>query len=392
LAHPNRHRGDEQEFRQIGRDIPEFAGAYLDGDVVSVGVTDTAQGPASAARVLASLARSHYRPKNGRWLTRLVQSDYSFEDLATWRDAVADRLYGLAGFVFLDHDEHLNRITIGMSSSQNPGEVQQLMVTSGVPADAFAIIAAKLPTLTADLAASRYRPLLGGFVAGPAACTLNVVAYWGQIGSGQYVELQASHCSARTKEADYGPMAQPWHGVNFGQEILDTPGYQCGWLDLSKCREADVSAYRLDGLDVLNGETGYILGAWARTLSSSPGGIGSKVLDDANPYFPIWGEAEPYVGAPLNKVGATTGWTTGTVGRTCYDQANGGNRLFVCQTESYDLNADNGDSGSPVFYLFDGPYYGGLVWATEDTLGTTAIFSSAQQIRQELGSRPLWFS
>ena len=61
------------------------------------------------------------------------------------------------------------------------------------------------------------------------------------------------------------------------------------------------------------------------------------------------------VGEPIQRIGATTGWQTGTVVQTCQNWSIPGSNGFVrllCQDEGTTFS-EPGDSGSPVFQSFD---------------------------------------
>jgi len=97
-----------------------------------------------------------------------------------------------------------------------------------------------------------------------------------------------------------------------------------------------------------------------------------------------------YVGLPTSKVGITTGWTRGTVTRTCINVSYTGENL-VCQNEA-SYYRQPGDSGAPVF--FDGATPVGHHLGVQ-LLGTHAgpgpdnpnygVFSSIQGIEADFG-------
>ena len=160
-------------------------------------------------------------------------------------------------------------------------------------------------------------------------------------------------------------------------------------LNTRRCREADVSVYSLDGVDVRPNEPGpWAYDQIARPLNSVAGSLGtpgSTFVDSSNASFTIGGDADPWVGEAVNKVGVTTGWTTGTVQSTCVDVRGPGSSThwLVCQTTA-DLGSRPGDSGSPVFSIFDVVYYGGLLWAGagDGDPPNLSYYSSAGQVRE----------
>jgi hypothetical protein len=77
---------------------------------------------------------------------------------------------------------------------------------------------------------------------------------------------------------------------------------------------------------------------------------GSTQFDPADS-FEIVGELlYSLQGHLVHKVGIRTGWTYGSVTRTCTDYFTGGDERLLCQDEA-NLNSDRGDSGSPVFMV-----------------------------------------
>lgn len=72
---------------------------------------------------------------------------------------------------------------------------------------------------------------------------------------------------------------------------------------------------------------------------------------------PQWGTGPPpelYVGLPLEKTGARSGKTTGTLINTCvgilvYEGGASTLRWMPCQFQASGLNTEDGDSGSPVY-------------------------------------------
>lgn len=94
-------------------------------------------------------------------------------------------------------------------------------------------------------------------------------------------------------------------------------------------------------------------------------------------------------GQTANKVGRSTGWTQGTVTRTCaHTGVTGSNILLFCQdwVEADVAIVAAGDSGSPVFRI-DGPDVTllGARWGGS-TAGTLFVYSPIANVEQELGA------
>lgn len=57
----------------------------------------------------------------------------------------------------------------------------------------------------------------------------------------------------------------------------------------------------------------------------------------------------------MDKIGAKTGWTCGTVDDECYDFKRGGTNIkYLCQVRKNYYYSEVGDSGAPVFVLAGG--------------------------------------
>lgn len=101
----------------------------------------------------------------------------------------------------------------------------------------------------------------------------------------------------------------------------------------------------------------------ARPIERSTGVSGSITIDASAPRINVTGSFDyPYVGETLDKIGITTGWTSGQVFETCTDINGGGGIWLWCQ-DKVSAGAWYGDSGSPVFYYQNGgAVVVGLLW------------------------------
>ena len=102
--------------------------------------------------------------------------------------------------------------------------------------------------------------------------------------------------------------------------------------------------------------------------------------------FRITAEGGAVVGATLNKIGRTTGWTQGNVRYTCVNTfVSGTNTVQLCQTW-VDAGVGGGDSGSNVFVQTGGGVtLVGILWGGNSS-GTTFVYSPIANIEQELGA------
>jgi hypothetical protein len=122
---------------------------------------------------------------------------------------------------------------------------------------------------------------------------------------------------------------------------------------------------------------------WTKSLETDP--VVSSFHPVGEVFFPI-------SGVTLNKVGRTTGWTDGTLGRTCFSTPVAGEPgiTMLCQYEVLQPPGrsgivDNGDSGSPVFRIRSGNQVElfGLLWGGPSD-NSSFVFSSMMFLHLEL--------
>ena len=116
-------------------------------------------------------------------------------------------------------------------------------------------------------------------------------------------------------------------------------------------------------------------------------GLGQPGSIDINPTTPEftaqYAPQSPVQGMYLDKVGRTSGWTTGTVSRTCVDYTFP-SYTILCQDE-VGAFADSGDSGSPVFQWVNqtNVAFSGILWYA--TANGGFVFSYVDRIGQDMG-------
>jgi hypothetical protein len=95
-------------------------------------------------------------------------------------------------------------------------------------------------------------------------------------------------------------------------------------------------------------------------------------------------------GASISKVGFASGWTSGTINRTCTDvidwPATG--KILKCQFTTLAVSR-SGDSGSPVFQYESSTgkaWLGGVAWGILDIGYYETVFSSIDGIKTDMGS------
>lgn len=399
-------RPDEAEMRAMAERIPGLGGYYFEGGELVVRLKDASR--ADAARsVLARVAA------RGSGRIRVLPAQHTFLELSAWRDSWWDRILDLPGVSFVDLDEAANRVVVGLAEPAARGRVLGLLRASGVPLTAIGFESAGYPqshggqveyapyldtqATQGDSITSFRRPLEGGLkvtyrhsASQPhlaTACTMGFIA----VLNGVRVGITASHCSLSHWDGDNTSFfqSQPGAGRYFGYEHRDPNGSSCGFLSPNVCRHSDAMAVALEA-DVASG-LGYIV----RPLGPPPqerSGFGLKqsspLVDPARPNFRIAGRSGVERGMKVDKVGASTGWTRGTVERTCVDMpADRSYSKLRCQYwASY--SSSGGDSGAPVFIqnVDETVTLVGLNWGIV-TSGAQeyATFSSLERIERDLG-------
>jgi hypothetical protein len=164
-----------------------------------------------------------------------------------------------------------------------------------------------------------------------------------------------------------------------GTEIADPSFFRGGDCPRGrKCRYSDSNFS--DGADGVS----FTLGGIAKTTGANNGSL------EIAGGFAITAEGSASVGETANKVGRTTGWTQGTVTRTCVNTGvSGSNIVLLCQdfVENTVQIVAGGDSGSPVFRINPG---GGVtllgnLWGGNSS-GTLFVYSPIANIERELGA------
>ncbi|MBL8960175.1 MAG: hypothetical protein JNJ98_10000, partial [Gemmatimonadetes bacterium] len=334
------------------------------GDLV-VALTDTTQG----ARVLAELARtgtgaaaSAHRGAGRTGRTRLVTADYSFLQLAAWRDDLFETVLDVPEMEFLDLDERANRIVIGLTDARAISALAAVAAQRRIPDGAveYQVVA---PGFAFQSLADRVRPAVGGLevfrIVGNLAqsCTLGLVVR--RIADNGY--LMNSHCTTTFWGLDTDRWFQATANAFdvLGDEIHDPPGFACGFRGRKTCRYSDAAFVR-EG--VVPRRLGHI--ARPTFVTTVDGAAGSIEIDSLRPTFDVVSTATGIsMGDFVDKVGIQTGWSTGEVERTCSDLRGPTLRHRVLCQDEVKLYADFGDSGSPAFVFLGGSVQArGVLW------------------------------
>lgn len=339
----------ELHFFQLAAQIPGFGGHFFDDSgTLQAYVTNLEH--ASVARAVLQEALRGVR--SGRQAASsdvpnvvIRQARFSFEQLATWRDALSAQGFArVPGMHAIDLRESRNRIEVDVTDGESATAVRRLATDLGVLEQALHV---NVRPAERDFAAltDQVSPLAGGlkitqFESGDV-CTLGFNTFSGT----KFVT--ASHCT-RVVGSDY-PSPVHFHqpmstGAYIGDEYSD-PATFTNASDATcpvgeNCRWSDAAIISYPSA-VAPGSPG--MGKIYRVADQS----GSKqivgtLLVTAEDDFP----AENML---LDKIGQETGWSYGNVFSTCtHIKGSPSNVVFLCQARvsGYALN---GDSGAPVF-------------------------------------------
>jgi len=384
----NAHRHDrDAQLAAIAERVPGFGGVFFDEDGrPTVYVRDLSRAQEARAAVVDLLAgRQTRRGGSAAALDAgdivVRRGDYDFGRLVEWKQSLIDVL-SLPGVVFLDVDERKNRLLVGIEPGADPEPVKKLVTQRGIP-QAAVIVAEAEPIKTAATLQDHVRPVVGGLQIsfsdsrGTWLCTLGAPVYLGRMGF-----ITNSHCTDTPGQVKGTYYYQPVSGSSYliGNESVDPPFFTTEGLCPAgrRCRWSDAAfAYFRSGVS-------YEYATIARTYYRDTW-IGSLTITGSLPIVgkTLW----PTVGEKLDKIGRTTGWTSGEVTNACvHVNVNDLPGVTLLCQDMVQAGVKGGDSGSPVFKydIVNGTanLYGLLWGSTQDSF----IFSSMWNIEREIGS------
>ena len=359
---------------ELARQIPEFGGYFLDEQgVPTVWLTDV-EAKGEAQNALAGFARSRGVLPTG---IRVRQGAYSYAQLDDWHSRVAP-VWEHAGVVFTDLDEANNTVLIGVENSALADVILATLERARVPRSAVQIREVEPIQIAATLR-DVIRPVQAGMQIhyGNYVCTLGFNATHSQGRS----YITNSHCSGTQGGVQGTVHYQPLSPNRIGVEVAD-PEYFTGGVcpKGKKCRYSDSSRGLYDGT-VLSAQ-----GLIARPINRTSTG-GSLTIDALNPTFSISGEqGSAVVGQTVDKIGRTTGWTSGQITNTCVNTSVQGSKVMqLCQV-FVSAGVAGGDSGSPVFSWGgsgNNVTLRGILWGGSSS---TFVYSPINQVEDELGA------
>jgi hypothetical protein len=300
---------------------------------------------------------------------RVIIARYNFRTLRAWQR----RFHAGAtfdGVVRTDIDEVENRFYVGVESQSARDRVLGDLRRLGVPDSGVIVEIVSRPIPSGSLT-DPSAPRVGGLyitvnnpAGGSHACTLGFNVTVPSDPSGLYA-VTNSHCTTVMGTVNQDVMWQniPVYPYNVAAEVSDPPWVAmptdpgCPTYDPNiRCRYSDAALFKYDAASL--GSHGTIARTLHYTSLSNPTTLTRDTAD-----FHVTSELPDtwmVVNTLVAKVGATTGWTTARILRTCSTEPSFDSALhkFVCQFNARD-NQDigsslvgNGDSGSPVFVPF----------------------------------------
>jgi hypothetical protein len=367
---------------QFDRQVPGFGGFYLNADGTPTVYLTRGSSRAPAERLLAGYLA-------GKGLStasiHVMEAQYRWQQLQRWQAAASVQGLAIAGAVFVDNDETINRIKIGVSDMGAAGQVRAAVTRIGVP-DAAVVVERVDPIVqVATLQNVVDRPVRAGVqINFPGfLCSVGFNATSGT----QKSFVTASHCTNKQGGVESTPYWQPLESVDGTQistEVADPvylKGVGTGCPRSRLCRYSDASraAY-------INGAN-QALGLIARTSGPNNGsltivGSFSITSDDCGTTGGCLA-----VGTTVNKVGRTTGWTAGAITNTCVNTGVSGSRIVqLCQT-FVSAGVGGGDSGSDIFQVISSTNVklAGVLWGGNGA-GTQFVYSPFGNVTRELGA------
>jgi hypothetical protein len=306
------------------------------------------------------------------------RSAHAPQDLRAWFARSAPEVLALPQTVFADHDEQANRLVFGIENADAMRGVQNALTRMGIPATAYEIRVTEPISFMATLR-DRHRPTMGGLQIhwSNYVCTLGFSV---DHAAGRSM-ITNSHCTNNQGSTGTTAYYQPTSSVDPSAIAIeaDDPAYFTGGVCSrgKKCRYSDSSrALYADGV-----------ASQARIAKTTGLNSGSLTI---NGDFSITSQdnTSTSFSGTVQKVGRTTGWTSGSVTNTCATvNVSGSSIQLLCQTlvQGSGTIVGGGDSGSPVFTGSSNVTLIGILWGGSSA-GDLFVFSPFKSIQDELGA------
>jgi hypothetical protein len=312
------------------------------------------------------------------------EARYGWQQLQRWQDAATDGAFSVNGTVYVDNDETTNRVHIGVASIGTTGQVRAAIARLGVPDDAVIVDQVEPIVQVASLQNVIDRPVRAGV-------QINFPGFLCSVGfnatsGGTKSFITASHCTTKQGGVENTPYYQPLQSVNgtvIAREVADpvyTRGAGCPGGRMCRYSDASRAAY-------VNGAN-QALGLIARTSGANNHSleiVGSFTITADDCTTTLGGCL--VVGTTINKVGRTTGWTSGTLTNKCVNTGVQGTRIVQLCQNFVSAGVGAGDSGSDVFQVVSSTNVrlAGVLWGGSSS-GTQFVYSPFANVVRELGA------
>jgi hypothetical protein len=354
----------------------------------------------------ANLARETWMKASGRELREYLPHFDFVEAVATPEElhSAFARMRGvltLEDVVSVDMDEACGCISVGVARDSAYERVAYFAGKQGISKTWIRTVITP-PTIRLLDLQDRYRPTMGGveiqfridanFI---GICSLGLPTYSFSTGTRGF--LTASHCTGGVQGKMNG--TELFQGSftaadKIGVEKLDmdlfvdTPTTPCPANRQCRFSDAAFIEYSQQNLGI----TGRITRPKDMCTGSTACALDvERATDDIRM---VYGAQGLFVGTTVDKVGRTSGWTSGAITKTCedvkvFDEDAMGNAVdtmitLLCQTR-VSMFSDHGDSGAPVFEFhstYGAGAFAGILWGGD---GSSTSFSPIDGIQQDLG-------
>jgi hypothetical protein len=305
------------------------------------------------------------------------------QDVRAWFAMAAPEVLALRGTVFADHDETANRLVFGVEDEGAVRGVQNALTRLAIPATAYDIqVTEPIHFMNEHLRNTAFRPVVAGVQLhwSQYVCTLGFnVSH-----SGVYSFITNSHCTdsqGSTGNTQYNQPSRTLAPDPIAFEAHDPAYFRGGACPRGRvCRYSDAA------------RAAYVDGVSGRAEIAKTTGVNNGDLTVVG-RFSVTSQdnSSTSFSGTMNKVGRTTGWSSGNVTNTCATVNVGGTNItLLCQTlvqRSGTVIVQGGDSGSPVFTISsaDNVQLRGILWGGNNS-GDLFVFSPLKNIIDELGS------
>jgi hypothetical protein len=368
---------------EFARQVPGFGGFFLDRNGAPTVYLTRGSSRAPAERLLTGYLRGHGLTAAA---VRVAEARYHWQQLERWQAAATLEAFTVAGAVFVDNDETSNRVRIGVENLGVTGQVRAAIARAHVPDEAVVIERVEPIVQVSTLQNVIDRPVRAGVqINFPGfLCSVGFNATSGGVRS----FVTASHCTKTQGGVESTPYWQPLQTTaptKIATEVADPVyvkgGAGCPTNKLCRFSDASRAAY-------VNGAN-QALGVIAKTSGPNNGSLNITTTSfsiTSNDCTGTLGGCLA-VGSKVNKVGRTTGWTSGVITNTCVNTSVSGSRIVQRCQSFVSAGVGGGDSGSGVFQITSGTSVklAGVLWGG-NSAGTQFVFSPFANVTRELGS------